>query len=914
MNHRVANPRSATCIPHSAAARLSFFLCLVAFCLATNAVRAVNAVITFTNSPSVVSNTYNGLVTLQINGLTNGVTNVVVQKFLDVNTNRIIDSADLLVQQFRLSVGQVSVFTNESTMTPVTVTNFMPADSSSATNQMTIPLNFQNGDYAQTLVGQYLYRITSPSGQFLPVTNLFVVTNAYFSSLVTGAVINVSSPAQTNIPNAIVLLCLTNSGSVVVRAGTVANSLGVFSLRAPPGNYFMAAAKSNFVEDISQEGISFNAASTNNGSVGLTPATTSITGKVINSANSNGLAGISGMMVSTNDLLSFYFTDTNGNFYAPVTTNLWEAQVDLFPAAFQGYLTWQTNRMLNVSNKTVSVTNSLPPANAIFYGTVSNGSALPLPGVYLYAADSAGHQSIGLTDSHGKYVVGVAAETNQWQLFILWPGNPGLTNPAYVFGPGFIQTNLQAGEAIQQNFSVLTAPYTISGTVQDYDGNPIGGVAVFATNGLYAAANAITAGDGTYTLSVFPSTWTVGLTASSLESNGYTNIPPNQTVTLTDSDLTGVNFTIEICGEIAILTTNLADAVVGQYYETNLAATSCESITNWAPAYGITLSPLYDSTNFVYPPGTAIYSESRMVGYLETYFGFGNNNDNLYFTNCSGSTNQVSPGAAEFVNLSATINLTGPLTNTTTVLIHGAPWTAAATTQSGSTYSTTITLSEWPADGRGFYTGQSYFAAPGMMVTNTSGSGSNRVAVLVGALHSITTSGNSAIAASTIRFTNLDNSVVWIKSGANLGQYLISAYGPQSTNLPPGLSLYSDGTLAGTPTGTGTNGGNFNFSVMAEDSSSDVTVQPLSIFVFPATTLTGATSTQIGLLQSSNTFQMQLGGLTNEFNYTVLMATNLPTTNWMPIFTANNPATNSLVVPDTTATNAARFYRVQISQ
>jgi hypothetical protein len=142
----------------------------------------------------------------------------------------------------------------------------------------------------------------------------------------------------------------------------------------------------------------------------------------------------------------------------------------------------------------------------------------------------------------------------------------------------------------------------------------------------------------------------------------------------------------------------------------------------------------------------------------------------------------------------------------------------------------------------------------------------------------------------------------------------MSAYGPQSTNLPPGMSLYPDGTLAGTPTDIGTNGGNFNFSVMAEDTSSNVTVQPLSIFIFPATTLAGPTSAQAGGLQSSNTFPLYLGGLTNEFNYTVFMTTNLASPNWVPIFTTNNPITNSAIVPDTTATNATRFYRLQISQ
>src|SRR6516164_7720158 len=96
--------------------------------------RTASAVVTLTTTPSVVSNMYNGVVTLQINGMTNGVTNVVVQEFLDVNTNGIIDAKDVLVQQFQLTAGQANQFTNGATV--VTVTNFMPGDMSSTPGQI----------------------------------------------------------------------------------------------------------------------------------------------------------------------------------------------------------------------------------------------------------------------------------------------------------------------------------------------------------------------------------------------------------------------------------------------------------------------------------------------------------------------------------------------------------------------------------------------------------------------------------------------------------------------------------------------------------------------------------------------------------------------------------------------------------
>src|SRR2546430_15534360 len=66
------------------------------------------AAVGLTLNPPSVSNTYSGTITLQVTGLTSGET-VVVQKFLDANTNGVIDGADLLMQQFNLTDGQASV-------------------------------------------------------------------------------------------------------------------------------------------------------------------------------------------------------------------------------------------------------------------------------------------------------------------------------------------------------------------------------------------------------------------------------------------------------------------------------------------------------------------------------------------------------------------------------------------------------------------------------------------------------------------------------------------------------------------------------------------------------------------------------------------------------------------------------------
>src|ERR1041385_7981305 len=107
---------------------LYLLLLCATLCLCTHSRAAVGFIIT----PSSINSTSGGLINLQITGLTNGET-IVVQKFLDANSNGLIDDADLLVQQFSLSDGQASVIGG--------VTNFnVPGDTDPGAGQITAQL------------------------------------------------------------------------------------------------------------------------------------------------------------------------------------------------------------------------------------------------------------------------------------------------------------------------------------------------------------------------------------------------------------------------------------------------------------------------------------------------------------------------------------------------------------------------------------------------------------------------------------------------------------------------------------------------------------------------------------------------------------------------------------------------------
>jgi hypothetical protein len=104
--------------------------------------------------------------------------------------------------------------------------------------------------------------------------------------------------------------------------------------------------------------------------------------------------------------------------------------------------------------------------------------------------------------------------------------------------------------------------------------------------------------------------------------------------------------------------------------------------------------------------------------------------------------------------------------------------------------------------------------------------------------------------------------------GASGGQPPYSfSLAPASGPLPPGLSLFEDGSISGTPTNSGT----FNFTVQVADqtptnvdASFSITVDPL-LQVVTASLTNGA----VGVSYSA-----QLAAIGGEFPYTWLLATN----------------------------------------
>ncbi|MGD1089558.1 MAG: putative Ig domain-containing protein [Verrucomicrobiota bacterium] len=556
------------------------------------------AAVTFTNTPAVVSNTYNGKITLQIAGLTNTET-VVVQKFLDLNTNGIIDSGDWLVQQFNLTDGQAGMVIGG-------VTNFdVPGDLNSATGAITTTLDFNNGDFVQNIVGKYLYRLSSPGGSFTPITNLFTVTNFPSGQEFTGNV--VSNATSTTLSNAVVVLFPAprgggNHGPGNPLAGTVANRSGSYTIQVPPGTYVPMAFRSNYVANYSSSPVlTLGGSQTITTNLTLTIATANISGQIVDAvSNTIVLPGIFTPVSSTNNQIAVSFSGTNGDYTERVVSGQWSVGGDDSGLIVHGYVGPQNGT--NVNAGATGVTLAYTKATALFYGTVNDNLGNPLTGIDVSANDSSNvYEMDGYTDTNGDYFVGAVGSSSNndpWNVQVSNGGGSG--NPTnYIYSqPQFDQnggTNLAVGQALQVDFTALLATNQISGNVQE-SGTNIVGVNVFANatiNGATYNVGVDTDTNGNYSLNVGNGTWSVGVSCNG-DSDSLDNIlgpgtyqcPTNQNVTINNNNGT-TNFIIQPCTGIQITTTSpLPTGEVNVVYNQFLQASSCNGNFNWSQTSG----------------------------------------------------------------------------------------------------------------------------------------------------------------------------------------------------------------------------------------------------------------------------------------------------------------------------------------
>lgn len=559
---------------------------------------------TLSISPAATSNTYAGVITLQIGGLTNAEP-VVVQEFLDANSNGIVDAGELPVDTFSIADGGVNLIGGQ--------TNFnVPFDQNATDGAITTTLLFPVPLLVDDFVGQHIFRVLSPTGRFAAVDATFVVTNAALAQFVTGQIFLGAAPAT----NAIVVALTGTDGSYA--GGAIADSTGHYTLRLPTNNYALIASQPNCYFNTAlgpQIALTNGMAATNN--LYLTNGTVTLSGSVLDATNNSPLGGVF-LVLQSGNYLAIAFTASNGTFSAAVTPSFWRFQVQEDRMSRRGYVTSANFPQVDATTgAVVNVSLLLPKANAMFYGRLTDNLGAPFANVKFEADDGQNNtpsifKGRGFGDTNGYYTVAVLAETNQWYCSPSPSDNRALANYIVSQGQSVTLTN---GQAWLQNFTALPATARISGQVKDNTGSPVVGVA-FGGGALiggvnYSTVNVQTDNSGNYSLAVASGQWQVQFTANgngsqNLANHGLVdlfgpyqvNLPPTNAV---------LNLTVYPIGASALgapqrtspsqVSLNVNGSINTSYtlqISTNLAA------TNWAAQFTFQLTtnpfPILDSS------------------------------------------------------------------------------------------------------------------------------------------------------------------------------------------------------------------------------------------------------------------------------------------------------------------------------
>jgi hypothetical protein len=459
-------------------------------------------------SPPITSNTYSGVITINISGLTNGET-IEIQKYLDLNSNGIVDSGEPLVDAFKVTDGAATVIGG--------ITNLnVPFDSNPVAGAITTTHPFIPALIVDTFVASYVYRVASPSGRFTPVPATFAVTNSTFAQYISGTVFSNGVP----LPNAVVVAQDQQINNPV--AGTVADSAGRYYLPLRPGSYALLAVVPNFYTDQSlAPSLSLTNGMSATNDLFLTNGTVTISGSIYDATTSNKLDGAL-LQLQSGNFFAIAFTDANGDYSAAVSPGFWKVQPVKERFARRGYVISQDK--LQVDTTAGSVANVGIPVfrgNALFYGRLTDNSNTPLANVEVDCGTDNSYSCKGYSDANGYYTAAVLGDTtNQWNCGVDNGKDALLGN--YIFN-SFNTTTVAPSQTILQNFVALPATARIYGSVHDNSGNPVTGVTLNggATIGgkRYQALDSTTDNSGNYSLAVTSGFWDVQFLTGGFDDN-----------------------------------------------------------------------------------------------------------------------------------------------------------------------------------------------------------------------------------------------------------------------------------------------------------------------------------------------------------------------------------------------------------
>ena len=540
-----------------------------------------------TVSPSAVSNTYTGVITLNITGITNS-EKVTVQEWLDLNGNGSIDPGEPMFDTFKITDN------NNSSAIIGGVTNInVPLDLNPAAGAITTTLNFAPPFVFENVTGQHLFRVVAASGT---ATATLLVTNAGNSQYLTGTIYSNGVP----FPNG-VMVALPPQGGFA--GGAVADASGHYTLYLNPGAYQLTSTMPGFYVDQSSAplvNLTSGMIATNDFYLANGPNT--ITGQVYDAGNSNGIPGLM-MQAGAGSLFEIAFTDTNGNYVVSATPNFWSIKPLKERLTRRAYVCPQSGLQVDATGGNVTNANiGLPRGNALFYGRITDNNSNPFANIEFDSGDTTNNQydAKGYSDPYGNYAaVALGDGTNLWDCNANDSANTILST--YILNNSQ-NTNIAPGQAIRQDFVALPVNAHISGRVRDNLGNAVVGVTLYAStfNEGYTSQNSQTDNNGNYSLGVATGVgqWQVNFSVGSddLNSQGLVDLYGPYNVSIPPTNVT-LNITVYPYGSSALTQPqrfgsqqfgfNVAGSVGVTY---TLQVTTNLASANWTPLYTFQLT------------------------------------------------------------------------------------------------------------------------------------------------------------------------------------------------------------------------------------------------------------------------------------------------------------------------------------
>lgn len=545
----------------------------------------VSAQVALTVNPSVISNTYTGVITLNITGLTN-TEQVIVQQWLDLNGNGTIDPGEPMFDTFKIADGGAMVIGG--------VTNVsVPFDSNPVAGAITTTINFAPPMTLENITGRRIFQVVGPTGS---ATAILDVTNGFTGQTVTGTIYSNNVP----FPHAVVVALGQPQGNYAGAA--VADGSGNYSLNLPTGTFALVPGMPNFYANqqaAPMVTLTNGMMTTNN--LYVTNGIVAATGRIYDAGNNKGLSGVM-LLLQSGKLMSLAFTDTNGDFSDLVTSNFWTITPVKERLGRRAYLVTQAKVQADTTTGPSTNDIALYRGNALFYGRITDNNNNPLANIQFAVNDSSNlYSGKAYSTPDGTYgITAYADATNVWSSDPSSGANLVLANDIVNSSMG---TNLSPGQVVLQNFQALPIAGYIQGAVHDSSGNPVVGVSLYALQAsnpyTYQSLNNETGTNGDYSLGVANGSWQVYFDyggTKTLATLGLADLYGPYTVSIPPTNAL-LDITVYPTGSSALTAPQFIaphqfnfNARGSQGVNYTLEVSTNLASTNWSPVYTFTLT------------------------------------------------------------------------------------------------------------------------------------------------------------------------------------------------------------------------------------------------------------------------------------------------------------------------------------